>query len=201
MVLRRWFSSSARRDRRPGFPELPRRRVLQLAELEDRVLYSVAPVPGADAGPDANAEQPVVDLQTLVGQGIDPGLLGAEADPVNDAGDVPAGDASLDAHEDDAPKLVDTVPEQDRSDVRHELVFVDSQIERHSELMDALRENSDPRRVIDIVVLDADRDGIEQITETLAARHDVDAVHVLSHGAEGALKLGGTWLHEGNLGA
>ncbi|MBC7818685.1 MAG: DUF4347 domain-containing protein, partial [Planctomycetaceae bacterium] len=31
-------------------------------------------------------------------------------------------------------------------------------------------------------------------------RYDVDAVHVLSHGTDGALKLGGTWLHQGNLG-
>lgn len=103
-------------------------------------------------------------------------------------------------HDDGSPKLIDVAQSADHSEVRHEVVFVDAQIEQHSELMDALRESSDPHREIDIVVLDANRDGIEQITEALAARHDVDAVHVLSHGTDGALKLGGTWLHEGNLG-
>ncbi len=123
-----------------------------------------------------------------------------DADLKSDGGESPAVDASLDSQNDDSPKLVDVTAAVNYPDVRHELVFVDSQIEQHSELMDALRESSDPNRVIDVVVLDANRDGIDQITEALAGRQDVDAVHVLSHGTEGAIKLGGTWLHDGNLG-
>ncbi len=197
MNFRNWLSASTRNRPKPRLPEPPKRRALQLTELEDRVLYSAAPVPTSEVGPDAGAAQPVVDLHTLIDLGVDPGLMGMDADHPHDGGDAP----TLDVQAEESPKLVDAVPTTDHSDVRHELVFVDSQIEQHSELMDALRENSDPNRVIDIVVLDANRNGVEQITEALAARHDVDAVHVLSHGADGALKLGDTWLHDGNLGA
>lgn len=133
--------------------------------------------------------------------GVDPSLFGMQAVHPHDIGNQPAVDAALDAQGDDFLKLVDADSLSDHLKVRHELVFVDSAVEQHSELMDALRENSDPQRVIDIVVLDANRDGVEQITQALATRHDVDAVHVLSHGVDGALKLGDTWLHGGNLGA
>ncbi len=44
-------------------------------------------------------------------------------------------------------------------------------------------------------------DGIEQITEALAGHADLDAVHVLSHGTDGAVKLGDTWLTAENLDA
>lgn len=180
--------------------QLPRRRVLQLTELENRVLYSVAPAPGAEVGPDGGTTPPVVDLQTLIDLGVDPGVAATNADHSGDSGDDSASDALDNASAEDAPKLVEAVAVPTQTEVRYEVVFVDAQIEQHSELMDALRESSDPHREIDIVVLDANRDGIEQITEALATRHDVDAVHVLSHGTDGALKLGGTWLHEGNLG-
>ncbi len=199
MIPRHWFSKASSRTRQAGCTELLRRRTLQLTELEDRVLYSVAPVPGSEPGPDSGAAQPNVDLHTLVDQGIDLGLSGMGTDRLPDGSDASAEDVSHQAQADDSPKLVDTDPTADHSAIRHELVFVDAQIEQHSELMDALRAQSDPQTMIDIVVLDANRDGVEQITQVLATRHDVDAVHVLSHGVDGALKLGDTWLHGGNL--
>ena len=39
-------------------------------------------------------------------------------------------------------------------------------------------------------MLDAGKDGIRQITETLAGRTDISAVHIVSHGADGAVQLG-----------
>jgi len=47
-------------------------------------------------------------------------------------------------------------------------------------------------RHFEIAVLDAQRDGLAQITELLAAHPGVAALHIVSHGSEGALHLGAT---------
>ena len=75
---------------------------------------------------------------------------------------------------------------------RHELVFLDSRTPELSEVIGGLR-GSDERE-IEVVLLDPDRDGVQQISEALAACSDVDAVHILSHGQPGALQLGSTTL-------
>ena len=50
-----------------------------------------------------------------------------------------------------------------------------------------------------VVVLDAERDGIEQITEALAGYTNVAGIHILSHGSNGSLQLGSTSLTNANL--
>ena len=50
-----------------------------------------------------------------------------------------------------------------------------------------------------VVVLDETRDGVEQITEILAGTSNLSAVHILSHGSQGSLKLGATYLNSQNL--
>ena len=52
---------------------------------------------------------------------------------------------------------------------------------------------------VEIIVLDADRDGFEQISETLARYQGVSAVHILSHGAAGTLRLGNTLIDKERL--
>ena len=54
-------------------------------------------------------------------------------------------------------------------------------------------------RQIDVVLLTNDCNGISQITETLAGYDDLDAVHIVSHGTAGAMKLGSEWLTADNL--
>ena len=50
-------------------------------------------------------------------------------------------------------------------------------------------------------VLDSSRDGIEQISQTLAAFQDVDTIHLVSSGSDGAIKLGSVRLDSTNLSA
>lgn len=50
-----------------------------------------------------------------------------------------------------------------------------------------------------VVVLDAGRDGIDQISEVLRAYEGVAAVHILSHGSSAALRVGGTSLNSEKL--
>ncbi|MEQ8786456.1 MAG: DUF2341 domain-containing protein [Pirellulaceae bacterium] len=59
--------------------------------------------------------------------------------------------------------------------------------------------HDDAGRTFEIHLLDSNRDGVEQITEILAEYHDVDAVHVVSHGTGGAVQLGNTWLNQQSL--
>ena len=71
-----------------------------------------------------------------------------------------------------------------------ELVFVDAGIQNHSQLVDDILANADDDRVIEVIVLDADHDGVEQVSQALADRQDLDAVHFVTHGDDGAVKLG-----------
>jgi len=73
------------------------------------------------------------------------------------------------------------------------VIFVDSSVADYQSLID----NRDAGT--EVVVLDAARDGIAQITEYLAGRHDISSVQIVSHGAAGLLQLGSTTLTNENL--
>jgi VCBS repeat-containing protein len=51
----------------------------------------------------------------------------------------------------------------------------------------------------DVLVLDGNRDGLEQITQALAGRSGVTELHMLAHGASGRLQLGSTTLDASSL--
>ncbi|MDH3317501.1 MAG: DUF4347 domain-containing protein, partial [Gammaproteobacteria bacterium] len=83
--------------------------------------------------------------------------------------------------------------------VRHEIVFVDANTPNSEQLINGLLENPDDSRQIEVVYLDSERDGVEQITEALAGQQNLDAVHIISHGSDSGVQLGDTWLEAGNL--
>jgi hypothetical protein len=49
------------------------------------------------------------------------------------------------------------------------------------------------------VILNENSSAIDQITNALADQKDIEAVHIVSHGSEGSLKLGADVLNENNL--
>ncbi|MCZ6831907.1 MAG: DUF4347 domain-containing protein, partial [Gammaproteobacteria bacterium] len=89
--------------------------------------------------------------------------------------------------------------DQQGQEERRELVFVDPRTPDYQQLLDDMAANGDNGRTLEVIVLDADRDGIEQISEVLAGRSGVDAVHIISHGDEGEVQLGDSWLSSDNL--
>ncbi|MCX7418541.1 MAG: DUF4347 domain-containing protein [Planctomycetia bacterium] len=194
--------------RRDAEPQKVRRRALQLTELEERVLYSAAPASGVDVlpAPDADAghAQHEADAHPF---GIDPGVFPLIVADLQHHADAVAPPSAKDLHHnlhdgDAAPlSLIEPASFVATGHVKHELVFVDADIEHHTQLLEALRELNDPLRELEIVVLSPDQDGVQQITAALAQHHDLDTVHVLSHSTDGALKLGATWLSSGNLNA
>ncbi|MGB7346993.1 MAG: DUF4347 domain-containing protein [Pirellulaceae bacterium] len=79
---------------------------------------------------------------------------------------------------------------------QHEIIIIDGAVPDLQQLLDDL---SDSDRDGDVYVLDQDTDGVQQISEILESYDDVTSVHLVSHAENGAIKLGSTWLSDGNL--
>jgi len=83
--------------------------------------------------------------------------------------------------------------------IRQELVFIDTDVDNYQQLLNDIINQSDEERNIEVILLDNQRDGIEQITETLANFNNLDAVHLISHGSDGSIDIGNTILDESTL--
>lgn len=49
------------------------------------------------------------------------------------------------------------------------------------------------------MVLDPNKDGLQQMADYLKGREGLDAIHLLSHGADGTVQMGNVWLASNNL--
>ncbi|MGH6690582.1 MAG: DUF4347 domain-containing protein, partial [Gammaproteobacteria bacterium] len=77
----------------------------------------------------------------------------------------------------------------------NELVFVDTATPDYEALVEAMRSAAQADGLnVEFVLIDGDRDGVQKITETLAQRKDLDAIHVISHARDGVVQLGSTQL-------
>lgn len=75
-----------------------------------------------------------------------------------------------------------------------ELIIIDSGVEDVETLLAGIIE-SKPNSALEIRILDSGSDGIQQITDILAAsENEYDAIHILSHGSEGEVSLGNSTL-------
>lgn len=79
--------------------------------------------------------------------------------------------------------------------VKSSLVIVDPSLPDYETLVSQIpdRENQT------LVLLNPETDGLDQITQILSRYRNLDAVHILSHGAEGVLQLGNGWLDSADL--
>jgi len=64
------------------------------------------------------------------------------------------------------------------------VLFVDTTVQDYQQLINKVTPDTE------VIILDPDRDGVEQISEVLASRQDIGSVQILSHGSEGAIYLG-----------
>jgi hypothetical protein len=77
---------------------------------------------------------------------------------------------------------------------RAEIAFIDAGLPDADALAaDLLMQQAAGRR-IEVVTIDSSADGLALMSQTLAGRSDIGAVHVLSHGSDGHLQLGRTVL-------
>ncbi|HYC46138.1 MAG TPA: cadherin-like domain-containing protein, partial [Burkholderiales bacterium] len=82
---------------------------------------------------------------------------------------------------------------------RREIAFVDTGVADYQRVLDDLKDQQESGRSLDVIVLDAARDGVEQIGEALEGREEIDVIHIFSHGTAGAIKLGNVWLSQGQF--
>ncbi|MBH8576028.1 DUF4347 domain-containing protein, partial [Nostocaceae cyanobacterium CENA369] len=73
------------------------------------------------------------------------------------------------------------------------LVFIDSQVEDYQSLVRGVLPNTF------VVVLDANRDGIEQISQVLESHQGINSLHIVSHGTPGCIYLGNCQLSDETL--
>ena len=66
----------------------------------------------------------------------------------------------------------------------HEIAFVDANVEDVGTLIKGLRTD------VEVVLIDTTKDGVDQMAQALAGRHDISAIHIISHGSEADLSLG-----------
>ncbi|HVK56319.1 MAG TPA: DUF4347 domain-containing protein, partial [Burkholderiales bacterium] len=76
---------------------------------------------------------------------------------------------------------------------KQEVIFVDANARDYQTLIDEIGPNAE------VVVLESNSDGFAQMASYLADRHDIDAVHLISHGSEGAVQAGNAWLNSENI--
>ncbi|GEM_PF-2687872 len=162
-----------------GSSETPAR-PLELYELEERVLLSATPV--AIAAEAMNAA-PTDDFASLT-----PSEPASAVDAAASAGDMT-----------ENAKPVDDAGAATEDQQTLEVVFIDTSVENYQQLVDDIINSEDPDRQFELVLLNQSSDGVDRISESLAKFDGVDAVHIVSHGTEGAVKLGNTWLTTDNL--
>ncbi|MBU0674252.1 MAG: DUF4347 domain-containing protein [Proteobacteria bacterium] len=75
-----------------------------------------------------------------------------------------------------------------------EVLFVAADVTDADVLLNGLRPG------VEVVRLDPTRDGLGQMAGTLKGRSGIDTIHIISHGSEGALHLGGLTLTAQNMG-
>ncbi|MEH2110959.1 DUF4347 domain-containing protein [Nostoc sp.] len=73
------------------------------------------------------------------------------------------------------------------------LVFIDPQVDDYQSLvMGVLPDTS-------VIVLDANQDGIKQISQVLESHQEINSLHIVSHGAPGCIYLGNSQLNNQTL--
>ena len=82
---------------------------------------------------------------------------------------------------------------------RREVIFVDEAVDDFDLLIADLESQREKGRRFNIVGLDSDHDGIAQISDYLSQQQGVDAVHIISHGADGEVFLGSSRLNATTL--
>ena len=67
---------------------------------------------------------------------------------------------------------------------RHEVVVIDRSVPDLDTLLAGVPASAE------VILIDSTRDGLDQLANALRGRTDIDAIHILSHGSEGDLRLG-----------
>ncbi|WP_162878181.1 DUF4347 domain-containing protein [Trinickia diaoshuihuensis] len=76
-----------------------------------------------------------------------------------------------------------------------QVVFINSNVSDYQTLIAGLPQGTQ------YVILDSTKDGLAQIEQYLQQHPGVGAIHLVSHGSDGLVQVGSTWLNQGDLSA
>ena len=161
---------------RPPNRKPPSRPRYELEELEPRCLYSADPLVGA-----------------LLGTGVafDPSVNGTSSTHI----------AALTESASAAPSA-NTQQHEQKTVPTREVVFIDLGIDDANAIVTDLRLQQEQGRMVEIVTIATDEDGLSVISQYLSRQTDpIGAVHILSHGDANGLQLGDVRLDQRTLDA
>lgn len=143
--------------------ECGRSSLLDLAELEDRILMSATPM-APDAMADADVDEALeVQIQLEPSSRDDlPADDGQQEDGV--AEPEPA----------DPAAMLGTLEHNAKSAARHQLVVVDTSFDGYEELLDYILDSQDESTQLSLLELDGNSDGVEQISRVLHQYDQLD---------------------------
>ena len=141
---------------------------------------------------DVLANAPVLDAFDT-DSGTDTAEPVTEAVPISNQKALEAGESPTNPSESDTDTPVETNAVE-----RHELAFVNDNVADYEKLIADLQSDDDDR-IIEVVVLDSTRDGIAQVSDILAGQSDLATLHFITHGSDGQINLGNTWLNSSTL--
>ena len=87
----------------------------------------------------------------------------------------------------------ETLSERESTPHTNEIIFIDSTVENIAVILGNIASTTE------VIILDSEQDGVEQIAATLEGRSGLDAIHIISHGRSGTLDLGNTKLTEATI--
>ncbi|WP_152552562.1 cadherin-like domain-containing protein, partial [Mangrovibacter sp. MFB070] len=93
----------------------------------------------------------------------------------------------------DSNDLAQVVANIDTSAEKHQVYFIDASVPDKETLINQIPADAE------VYILDANKDGLNQIADILSGKENIDAVHIISHGASGEIELGNTVITADNL--
>jgi hypothetical protein len=151
-----------------------------LLSLESRLMFDGAAVATAGAVTTEQASQNQAEASS--------------SDSSTAADTIPAAPTGEPQFTTDEQALFDALAAYDTSAARQEIVFVSSSVREYQKLVDGISPN------VEVHILDSSRDGVEQMSEVLAGRTGIDAIHLIGHGTEGEMELGSSLLTQTSIG-
>ncbi|MBV1928810.1 MAG: DUF4347 domain-containing protein, partial [Gammaproteobacteria bacterium] len=163
---------------------MKKRPVVIVETLESRILFSAD---GLGAVLDSAVNDDAFSNLDETSASLDLALLKNAELPAGQTEETAANDEA--PVDDESPVSPGDIADTDEG-LRHELVVVDTATPDYQAIIDDIRAQSGEERIIEVVLLDAQSDGVEQLNELLSHYSDLDALHIISHGNAGSIALG-----------
>ena len=169
--------------------------------LEERIFYSASPFLPMDGGQEPTAAQDTIDEVHALLANLDrlfdvPAISSLESlDPLE--ANLHAQEASGQFADSEVPLSLlpeGSQPNDTANAIQHELVVIDASLHDLQTLVDSFLQQENAGRDFDFYFLDNQRDGLEQIRESLDGHQQYAAIHLVTHAAEGMIQIGGSWL-------